>query len=128
MKVDDDVEVIGPALMVLLVKAPLVRPAVVGVVVLLGESVAVDFAAAACDFFKWAAGFDKWLAPVGLPRLTEHFWKWRLRISLLENVSLQRTHMYGRSPVSAHVSKQTPQSIREHSRLSIWRFRCLACK
>jgi len=52
VKVEDEVEVIGPALMVLLVNAPLVRPAVVGVVVLLGESVAVDFAAAACDFFK----------------------------------------------------------------------------
>lgn len=112
MKVDDEVEVIGPALMVLLVKAPLESPAVVGVVVLLGESVAADFAAAACDFFKCAAGFERWLAPVGLPRLTEHFWKWRLRMSLLEKVSLHRTHMYGRSPVC----------------LSIWRFKCLACK
>jgi hypothetical protein len=83
----------GPALMVLLVKAPLLRPAVVGVVVLFGESVAVDFAAAACDFFKCAAGLERWLAPVGLPRLTEHFWKWRLRMSLLEKVSLHRTHM-----------------------------------
>lgn len=26
-----------------------------------------------CDFFRWAAGLDRWLAPVGLPRRTEHF-------------------------------------------------------
>ncbi len=47
MKLEDEVEVIGPALMVLLVKAPFDRPAVVGVVVLLGESVVVLLAAVA---------------------------------------------------------------------------------
>lgn len=105
MKLEGAVEVIGPVAMELLVKAPFDRPVVVGVVVLLGESVAVDFAAAACDFFKCAAGFERWLAPVGLPRRTEHFWKCLLRISLLEKVSLHKTHMYGRSPVSIRVSE-----------------------
>jgi hypothetical protein len=80
--------------------APFMRPA--GVAPLIGELM-FDFDslfAAACDFFKWAAGLDKWLAPVGLPRRTEHFWKCLFKISLRENVSRQRTHMYGRSPVS----------------------------
>lgn len=36
---------------------------------------AAAFWAAACDFLRWAAGFDKWLAPVGFPLRTEHFWK-----------------------------------------------------
>jgi hypothetical protein len=36
-----------------------------GVVALAGEAVAA--------FAIWAAGLDKWLAPVGLPRRTEHF-------------------------------------------------------
>ena len=67
-----------------------------GVVALAGDAVA-----AFCWFFLMcAAGLDRWLAPVGLPRRTEHFWKCRFRMSLLENVSLHRTHMYGRSPVS----------------------------
>jgi hypothetical protein len=43
-----------------------------GVVALAGEAVAA-FAAACWDFLMWAAGFDRWLAPVGLPRRTEHF-------------------------------------------------------
>jgi hypothetical protein len=50
-------------------------------------------AAALWDFFRCAAGLDKWLRPVGLPRRTEHFWKCRFRISLLEKVSLQSTHI-----------------------------------
>jgi hypothetical protein len=29
--------------------------------------------AAVCDFLRCAAGLDRWLAPVGLPRRTEHF-------------------------------------------------------
>ena len=128
MKFEDAVEVIGPALIVLLVNAPLDRPAVVGVVVLLGESVAVDFAAAACDFLRCAAGFERWLAPVGFPRRTEHFWKCRLRISLLEKVSLHKTHMYGRSPVSIKSQQVVHVEPREHLRLSMWRFKCLACR
>ena len=36
--------------------------------------------------------FWRWFAPVGLPRLIEHFWKWRFRMSLLLNVSLHRWH------------------------------------
>ena len=42
----------------------------------------------------------KMAGPGGIARRIEHFWKWRLRISLLENVSRQRMHKYGRSPVS----------------------------
>lgn len=42
----------------------------------------------------------KWLAPVGLPRLTEHFWKCLLSMSLREKVSSQRPHEYGLTPVS----------------------------
>lgn len=72
-----------------------------GVVALAGDAVAA-FADACWDFLMCAAGLDKWLAPVGLPRRTEHFWKWRFKMSLRENVSLHRTHMYGRSPVSIH--------------------------
>lgn len=63
-----------------------------GVVALAGEAVAA-LAACCCDFLMCAAGFDKWLAPVGFPRRTEHFWKWRLRMSLREKVSLHKTHM-----------------------------------
>lgn len=48
-------------------------------------------------FLRWWA---RWLAPVGLPRLMEHFWKCLFRMSLREKVSLHRWHMYGRSPVS----------------------------
>jgi hypothetical protein len=103
----------GPAPMELLVKAPFDKPAVVGVVVLLGESVAVDFAAAAWDFLRCAAGFERWLAPVGLPRRTEHFWKCLLRMSLLEKVSLHRTHMYGRSPVSVQVSEPYKLKVKD---------------
>lgn len=36
-----------------------------------------------------------------IPRRMEHFWKWRFKMSERLNVSRQRTHMYGRSPVSA---------------------------
>jgi len=86
-----------------LVKGGFAMTALCGVVALAGEAVAA-FAACCCDFLIWAAGLDTWLAPVGLPRRTEHFWKWRLRMSLLEKVSLHKTHMYGRSPVSSDKS------------------------
>ena len=51
-------------------------------------------------FFKCDWELDRCVAPVGFPRLIEHFWKCRLRMSLRENVSLHKIHEYGRSPVS----------------------------
>jgi hypothetical protein len=67
-----DVAVSGPELIAADVKGGFGSGPVDGVVVLFGESV---LALAGCDFFKCAAGLERWLAPVGFPRLTEHFWK-----------------------------------------------------
>jgi hypothetical protein len=62
----------------------------------------------------------KWLASVGLPRQIEHLRKWRFKTSLPENVSLQSTHMYGRSLVSALVRARTGWGqFRHNSRRSI---------
>lgn len=67
---------------------------------------------------------------MGFPRRIEHFWKWRLRMSLREKVSLHKWQEYGRSPVS--VSSQYATRHEEFSdndsRLNKWRLRCLACK
>ena len=64
----------------------------------------------------WAAGLDKWLAPVGFPLRMEHFWKCRFKMSLLENVSLHKTHMYGLSPVS--MNSQPKERVRSSDGLT----------
>ena len=53
-----DVAVIDPGPMAVVVKGAFARPLVDGVVVLAGDSVAA-FAAAACDFLRWAAGLER---------------------------------------------------------------------
>ncbi len=61
-------------------------------------------------FLRWDCESARCDSPVGFPRLIEHFWKWRLRMSLREKVSLHKRHWYGRSPVSAYQSASTLRS------------------